>query len=354
MYNRGHNNKPKKSIKKDIMIAAHDLNNLLNNILNGIELLKENTLNNDSADRLINHIEKNTILASDIVKQISSENNSSGNSKSPIELNSVLIETIELLNKDYKNLIHLDGIGKPIKIWGNFTNIKRVFLNILNNAKQSSPKKGIITIKLESNSPKNPEEKEIVKISITDKGCGISQDNLIKIFDEGFSTKENSSNRGLGLSIVKNIVEDHSGKIEVESLRNEGSTFKLSFPVYSENQDAKFLENKNVVIAEDDEFQREVLKDLLKSLKLNVFTASNGIEALELYASTKPDLMFIDNNMPGLTGLECTEKIKNIDKSSQVILVTGSNIDIVNENVSKVLKKPYSFEMIETIIKELI
>ena len=82
-------------------------------------------------------------------------------------------------------------------------------------------------------------------------------------------------------------MDDHNGLIEVKSGKNSGTTFELLFPAYILKNNDKNIENKKVIIAEDDEFQREVLKDLLKSLKLNVFTASNGIEALELYISTK-------------------------------------------------------------------
>ena len=88
--------------------------------------------------------------------------------------------------------------------------------------------------------------------------------------------------------------------------------------------------------------------------KLNVFTASNGVEALDLYMSTKPDLLFIDESMPGMTGLECTKKIREFDTTSQIVLVTGSDNEITAGSVTKVLRKPYNFEMIKSTLRDLL
>ena len=100
----------------------------------------------------------------------------------------------------------------------------------------------------------------------------------------------------------------------------------------------------------------EVLKDLLQSMKINVFTASTGTEALDLFVSTNPDLLFIDETMPGMSGLQCSERIKQLDQDSQIVLVTGADIDEehLRGTVSKILKKPYSFNSIKSTLSELL
>ncbi len=134
------------------------------------------------------------------------------------------------------------------------------------------------------------------------------------------------------------------------------STFELFFPKNIIEEEQIDYTNKSVLIAEDDDFQREVLKDLLKTLKFNVFTASNGLEALNTIISTSPDLLFIDENMPGMSGVQCSEKIREKNKELPIVLVTGANIEknMFEAKISKVLKKPYTFDMIKSTIKELL
>jgi len=223
-------------------------------------------------------------------------------------------------------------------------------LNLITNAIEASNSDDELKIVVDDLS------EEFVKFSITDTGHGISPNLVNKIFDEEFSTKSNKHQRGYGLSIVKNIMDSHLGEINVVSEENEGTTFELLFPTTSPAEKLIEYENKNVVIAEDDEFQREVLKDLLKSLKFNVFTASNGVEALNTIMSVKPDLLFIDEHMPGMSGVQCSEKIRNKNYEMPIVLVTGSKIEknLFEAKISKVLKKPYTFDMIQSTIKELL
>jgi len=337
--------------QKELKVAAHDINNLLNNILNGVELLKEKLNDDVLSQTLVNHIEKNTLLATEIVQQISYSDSNAVYKKAELNLFQIINDTIELFEKKSNESIKIefDFSDKHYPIWGNYIDIKRVLLNLIINAQEAIRDKPKVKVKIE-------DIKESIKISVSDNGPGISQKIVNHIFEEGFSTKSEKSKSGLGLSIVKNIVQNHSGRIEVISNEAIGTTFELYFPIYYNDKKNKQFEKKKVLIAEDDEFQREVLKDLLIAMKINVFTASNGIDALDLYMSTKPDLMFIDETMPGMTGIECTEKIRETDKVSQIVLVTGSNIDenSLNNKISKVLKKPYNFEMVRSTLNELL
>ena len=351
MYNQ---DPKKKKLEKGLKSVSHDLNNLFHNILSGIELLKDKFQQSDQIFGIIKNIEQNTLLASDILNQNTNPNSSHLTEKSVINLKQIILETVEIVGRDNKNLILLEGLNKDHYIWGNFTDIKRILINLIKNAREAVRTNSAVSITLDSTLGVN--NQELSRITISDNGSGISKDNIGKLFDGEFTTKSKIEGRGLGLSIVKNIIDDHSGFISVKSEVGEGTIFEITFPSYKKADAEKNIENKKVIIAEDDEFQREVLKDLLKSLKLKVFTASNGIEALELYASTKPDLLFIDDNMPGMTGLECTEKIKELENTSPIVLLTGSNYhnEKLNGNISKVLKKPYNFEILESTIKELL
>lgn len=336
--------------KQEFKIAAHDLNNLLNNVLNSVELLKERLSNDHSEIKLVEYIEKNSLLASEIVQQISNSNSTNAIQKTEINLIEIIEDIVELSREksDIPIIVEVNLNGDNNSIWGNVIEIKRVLFNLILNA-QETAENSKINIHIKNNN-------DSIKINIIDKGKGIPQNLIHKIFDEGFSTKPNNTSRGLGLSIVKKIVENHSGKIEVSNNKDKGAKFVLCFPIYHRSKKDIQYTKKKVLIAEDDAFQREVLKDLLTAMKINVFTASNGIEALEVYTSTKPDLLFIDEMMPGMTGTECTEKIREMDKNSQIVLVTGSNLDErkMLSKVTKILKKPYNFEMVRSTLEELL
>lgn len=341
--------------QEQFKIASHDLNNLLNNILSSVELLKDSINKDLNQLNLTKYIENNTLLASEIVQRLSGKNNIVQSNKTKINVCDVISDSINLFNKndDDKIIFSFNPIDCDFTILGFTTDIKRVLLNLFTNAKEASKKNTLVKISVEElfegPSP-------LVKLSVSDNGNGIPENLLNTIFDIGYSTKSEHQNSGKGLAIVKEIMDNHSGHIEVLSTPSEGTTFNLYFPSTNITQSSKELSNKKIVIAEDDKFQREVLKDLLTSMKLNVFTASNGIEALDLYMSTKPDLLFIDESMPGMTGLECSKKIREIDNSSQIVLVTGSDPskEVIAGGVTKVLKKPYNFEMIKATLRDLL
>lgn len=333
--------------------SRHDLNNLLNNVLNAVDLLKEKTHGDVSIEYLIKQIESNTLLASNILSEVLTDNITLSDKKSLLDLKVLVETTTKFIKNDYVK-IELNIPYGDYFILGNYTEIQRVFLNLISNAKEA--KKDNLKIKIKLEHVCNSDVEDFVLLSITDNGVGITEENKNQLFVKGYSTKGSSTNRGLGLAIVKEIVENHSGHIQVMSEVNRGSTFRIYLPLYDKKINGKIFENKNVIIAEDDDFQREVLSDLLKSMKINVFTASNGVEALDLYYSKSPDLLFIDDKMPGMSGLECITKIRATNLESEIVLVTGSrNEDIdFNGNSVRVLNKPYSFEEVKLLLTELL
>ena len=127
-------------------------------------------------------------------------------------------------------------------------------------------------------------------------------------------------------------------------------------PVHKYINSSSIYDNKIVVVAEDDNFQREIMSDLLKSMRINVFTASDGIEALELFYSTKPDLLLIDDKMPGMSGLECIKKIRTENKAAKIVLVTGATEGKTypEDDSLSVLNKPYNFDQIKVLLNELL
>jgi PAS domain S-box-containing protein len=151
----------------------------------------------------------------------------------PVELNAEIDNVLQLLkNQIEKSRIALrlrlqDGL--PL-IFGDGAQLQEVFVNLIVNAIHSMDRGGELTISTRSLSKS---EGDFVEVAITDTGCGIPEENLPKIFNPFFTTKEVGKGTGLGLAIAQRIVSDHKGTITVESTVGKGTTFTLIFPVYN-------------------------------------------------------------------------------------------------------------------------
>ncbi|MBK7105428.1 MAG: hybrid sensor histidine kinase/response regulator [Ignavibacteriae bacterium] len=338
------NNKSKSELQK----IKHDLNNLLNNILNSVELINENFSSKDRAAQLLNIIKKNTLLASDLVSEIS---NSQNNFKEKISLSKVINDSIQLFNIDVKQeSIQFIHNCKYDFILANYMNISRIILNIIKNSIEADSE-AKITISL------NDYYKNQIELIISDNGPGINSEDLKYIFDVGFSSKKSDKiEHGLGLSIVKELVDELSGNISVKSQLGKGTLFRIVFPTHKTEKFSKSFINKKIIIGEDDPFQLEVLKDLLTSLNIKTYSAANGLEVLDLLNNQKPDLIIIDRYMPIMDGIECIKNIKLKFLDIPIVLTSGSDVENFKEEIkiSEVLLKPYSFETVQSILERLL
>jgi len=348
---------------RQLKTIAHDLNNVITNISTGVELAKEKINDKLSLQNLLNHIQNNSNRANSILEQILSTDKSTYK-KTKLNLDTLIDETIISVKDSLSNntRITYNHYGIHDEVNANHTDIYRVLLNLIINSNDAIEGKGEIIITLSNWSdntpnPLNTSVNEYAVIEIKDTGNGIDKNNIDKIFDEGYSTKISNKQNGLGLSIVKEIITKHSGKLKVKSKVNQGTSFKIYIPVYKREEKRSFS-NETIIIAEDDFFQREVLKDLLTSLNLNVHSASNGIDVLNFYNREKIDLIIVDKNMPEMNGIECIKEIRRTNVKLPIILATGSTNDkeIASNasQISKVLLKPYNFEQIQNLLIELL
>ncbi|MBK7978707.1 MAG: hybrid sensor histidine kinase/response regulator [Ignavibacteriae bacterium] len=334
--------------KADLQKVKHDLSNILNNILSAVDLLSDETNKNGKSALLIKSIKKNTILASSLISSFSNTQNSY---KEILSLAKVVQEAIELfqIETHQRNIIFINN-AKNDCIMGNILDINRIILNLVKNSIEADGN-AQITIEL------NNYDQDLIEISINDSGPGIHPDNLDNIFDLGFSSKKNENmDHGYGLSIVKELVHELSGSISVNSQLDKGTSFKIIFPLKKTIKHSKIFYDKTIIIGEDDPFQMEVLKDLLSSLGIKIFSASNGIEILTLLKSVKPDLIIIDKFMPVMDGIECIKNIKRNEMHFPIILTSGSDLEKIKDeiNVEEILLKPYSFESVQNILERLL
>jgi two-component system, NtrC family, sensor kinase len=211
--------------------VAHEVNNPLQIILSRVQLLMIRHQEQDGLAKDLKLIESNVKRISRIIRSLLdfARHNSGDEEHKEIDLVYLVNQTINLMHHllDKANVearLHVEG-DKPSRIAGNTGEMEQVFLNLIINALQAMPEDGgDLRIDIDC-----IDEQVIVRLQ--DTGEGISEENLPKVFDPFFTTREDAGGTGLGLSIIFGIVEKHSGRIEVDSEVGQGTTFTLRFPV---------------------------------------------------------------------------------------------------------------------------
>ena len=207
-----------------------------------------------------------------------------------------------------------------------------------------------------------------VYLEVSDTGCGMDKHTQKKIFDPFFTTK--FSGRGLGMSAMLGIVSGHGGAIRIYSEVGEGTTFKIIFPLSSEDEelhggkevgDGVFKTSGTVLIVDDDSIVRETVASMLEDMGFDVITANDGKEGVDVYCEQKNDITFVllDMTMPMMDGKECFRELRKINADAQVILSSGYNEQeatsrFVGKGLAGFIQKPYTSQVLEEKIKEVV
>ena len=332
---------------------AHDLNNIFTRILNSIDLLKRKVSSSSEILPILNSIEAGTYLASEMIGDNFGDKSRNNNLRR-INLNSVTSDIVRSFLIQQKGKIDLKlALDPDLKlVLGKYSDYYRVILNLLTNSIESIETTGVISF-----TTLNLDDGTRVELRIKDSGKGIDKETLPFIFDEDFSTKNKKTVSGIGLSIVKKIIENYGGTIAVISEPESGTEFILTLEAAQAATPHSNDSGKTILIAEDEDILRELLAELLQSYNYTVLTSSNGIEVLETLKVRMPDLLIIDRKMPEMDGLECIQEISSANYNIPIILASGSPTDsgkIDKVNVNKIINKPYNFEELLSLVRELI
>ena len=272
------------------------------------------------------------------------------------ELSSVLNDVINMVTKKVndKGLQFITDVSKdiPYQLFGDEVRIRQVILNIVNNAVKYT-QTGSVTLRVDWEWI--DEVKILLKLSVTDTGIGIKEDDLQKLF-KGFQRVDLATNRniegtGLGLAITRRLVEQMDGKIDVESVYEQGSTFTVLLPqvvmndtpmgdftkAYQKmhktrnNEPEKFTApDARMLIVDDNKVNLVVAKGLVKKTKIQIDTAESGMEALEMIKTNHYHIILLDHMMPEMNGLETIRRMReqeeNMSKDAAIIALTANAI----------------------------
>ena len=236
------------------------------------------------------------------------------------------------------------------------TRLQQIMLNILSNAIKYTPRQGHVHFCLK-NYPTDKDGYNTVAI-FEDDGIGMSEEYLPRIFEpfsqEHAKEAEGVQGTGLGMSIVKKIIDLMGGKIEVKSARGKGTTFTVHLHIEkvaepdkvvvektSRQYDESILRGKRILVCEDNRMNVEIIQALLKGRGMLVENADDGQEAVNKFSSSGVgyyDVILMDIRMPVMDGLEATKAIRTLDKTdAKTIPIIANSADVFKEEVEKFL-----------------
>ena len=210
--------------------VAHEVNTPLAVISSYSQMLSKQLNGNEKNAAILDKIIKQTFRASEIVNSLLNFSRTSGTEFGEVDVNKVVRDTLNLLEHQFKvtRIKVQDELSKdPVPVYGNSGKLQQVFLNLFLNAKDAMPQGGTLTV--------NTRTDRGVQVTVTDTGTGIAQEHIARIYDPFFTTKtapkDGRKGTGLGLSVTYGIIQEHAGKIRVDSQLGTGTKFHLEFPL---------------------------------------------------------------------------------------------------------------------------
>ena len=352
---------------------AHDFNNILTGILGSISLL-EFYIKDEKVKDILSLLGTAVKRAEKLSNKLLTFSKGSYLVKKSSNIYDIIKTTTDFVFTGTSVKVNYDFDKDIPEILLDKDQISEVLHNILLNARQSMEKNNgkfvnieLKVVFLKENEIVDLKEGNYVKIGIKDSGEGISKDIIYKIFDPYFTTKETGS--GLGLALSYSIVKQHGGTIKAYSKESEGALFEIYLPCIETNNKSnrknkpnannveKTQEKKlNILILEDEEDIRDLLKEIFHILGHNVDFAVTGEEALKLY-NEKYNMVILDMTIKGgMGGLEIMEFLKEKNPDVYAIVTTGyADSDVVKNyaeyGFKDMLLKPYNIEKLNRIFE---
>ncbi|WP_224961501.1 hybrid sensor histidine kinase/response regulator [Geomonas subterranea] len=362
---------------------AHDFNNILTIILGHCALAR--AADPTEVRKHLDQIELAGNRAADLCRQMLNYAGKSPLVRTEVDLNAQVREVVSMLQPAFKKKIsfrYLIEPGAPL-IKGDQGQVQQIIMNLVVNAVEAiGDRKGTVGIALTPHEI-SPETScrdafgntiapgSYVCLEVSDDGCGMSEETRQRLFEPFFTTK--FTGRGLGMSATMGIIRSHNGALQLSSTLGEGSTFKIFFPTcpaatprsgalpfsHSPLRSGERLTG-TVLLVDDEPELRQVGTVLLSGLGLNVITACNGREALEIYRerSREIDLVLMDLTMPEMDGVEAYQELRRQAPSLPVLFCSGYGKKEVSPFIDSdrhaaFLPKPYNRDQMHTMLRKL-
>lgn len=358
--------------------VAHDLNNILSGIVSYPDLLLMDIDENSKLRKPVETIKLSGQRAAAVVSDLLTLARGIASTKEIMNLNNIINEYLE--SPEFENIksdkpditISINPAPDLLNISCSSIHLKKVLMNLVNNAIEAIDKKGEIVISTCNTYIDRPVKGydevcigEYAVLSVKDTGSGISPEDRERIFEPFYTRKVmGRSGTGLGLAVVWNTVQDHQGYIDVIS-SSKGTVFELYFPVdrgkiscvEKDMTMEDFQGNREKILVIDDEKHQQVIAcELLNKLGYDTKAVSSGKQAIKYLQKHDVDLILLDMIMPEMNGSETYEKIVKISPGQKAIITSGFAETSDVKKTQKLgagiyIKKPYTLEKIAMAVK---
>jgi len=372
---------------------AHDFNNLLSVIMGNISLAEDDIRPEIGTFGYLKEATKASLRAQELAARLITFSTGGAPVKEAAFIGGLVKDSVShiLSDSDIDCEISIPEDLSPVEI--DEQQMKQVFYNITTNAREAMSTradgaadrsgKGTIKVYCENITVEEKDtlalkQGKYVRISLKDQGFGIPKENIQKIFDPYFSTKERGTQKGmgLGLAVCHSIVKKHDGLIAVESELEVGTTFIIYLPV-SEKEIAELepakkavparpvTEKGNILVMDDEEMITKLAGQMISRLGYNVEVSRDGAEAIELYIKAKEsgkpfDVVILDlTNKLGMGGKEAIRELLEIDSNVKAVISSGYFNDPIMSNFDAygfkgVLAKPYRMDELKKVLEGVI
>lgn len=356
---------------------AHDFNNILTGIITNISLAHSLLKGSEEVKELIRNAEQAALRAGRLTRQLLTFSRGGAPVKESSSIKKLITESAKFClsgaNLQCEFLL-------PDDLWSvevDRGQVYQVLNNIIFNAKEAMPDGGKITLTARNIEFPLKEDKEYnnllkpgkyIIVSIQDEGSGIKEENLDKIFDPYYTTKDTGT--GLGLTSAYSIIKKHGGYIHVDSVPGKGTLFEFYLPatgVVSKMEEiivqSDFRGCGKILIMDDDEDVRKVLQKLLMKMGYNAASTAEGGQAIKEYKKAKKagdpfDLVIMDLTVRGgMQGMDAVRLILKYDPDARIIVSSGySNAQVMarykDYGIKAVIAKPFAMEAFLELIKK--
>ncbi len=357
---------------------AHDFNNILSSIIGYTQLcLRMPDKKGHLFEKDLNEVLKAGGRAQELVKQILlfSKGGEGAEEKKVFQLSIIINEVLKLMRGSIPSTIEIQSFIKSNAcVLADPTRIHQVMVNLCTNAVYAMKDSvGVLRVELVdeiiTDQSLGVETGSFVKITVSDTGCGMSDDLCRRIFEPFFTTKQTGDGTGLGLSVAYGIARDCRGTITVQSIPGKGSIFNVYLPAVDEHHASDETEDKVaprgngelILLVDDELIMLNMGKRVLEEIGYRVETCINPVQALDMFKNRSGEfsLVLTDLTMPKMTGDMLVGEMRKIQKDIPVVMFTGYGVEVLKERavlagVNYFITKPFGqFEIADIIRKAL-
>jgi PAS domain S-box-containing protein len=355
--------------------VGHDLNNALTAILGFSQLLEAELKTDDQLQSFAEEITHSANRAVEFTDQLKVFRNLDDSELAVYNFNQIVTDLEGMLRRLIGENVSLDVIAdcKPGSLACDRGQFEQVIVNLVVNAHDAMAEGGQITLTTENvdRATDAGDNESFLRLSVSDTGTGMNDETLLKIFDPSFTTKDRGKGIGLGLYTAKQIIEQFSGTIEVESELGFGTTFRIDFP-RARNGDETSLNptdqktittgNETILLVEDESDVRHYVARILMRHGYTVVEAADGVEALSIVQDGKEaiEMILTDYTMPRMNGDELVGHAVEDRPDLKVLYMSGciGENRLILGNLkpegSPLLKKPFSPQKLMCTVRGLL